>query len=98
MDSACDNSLVLNPRGLPDRRTSSKSIDDAPGFDWEVYLHEMETFENKKLRLLIAKCPVQIIRQVDQRDFTLLHHAALKGPHGKVKALLDLIIEIQHAS
>ena len=98
MDSACDNSLVQYARGQPDRRTSPKSIDDTPSFDWEVFLHEMETFDNKKLRLLIARSPVQIIRQLDQRQFTLLHHAALKGPPGKVKALLNLIVEIQHAS
>ena len=57
-------------------------------FDWPLYLSELETKENEMLEIHIKNCPYEIVRQKDEKGFTLLHHAVLKCIPGKVEKLI----------
>ena len=49
------------------------------------------------LEVHIKNCPYEIVKQKDEKGFTLLHHAVLKCIPGKVEKLLQLAKKIQKA-
>ena len=67
-------------------------------FDWNALMEALEARDNLSLEDLIRRSSVKMIHLIDDKGFTLLHHAAAKLVPGKVLQLIELAREKQFAT
>jgi len=64
-------------------------------FDWAIFLPELESMDDEMLAVQIRNnLSIDMTEVADDKGFTLLHHAVLKGVPGKVEALIGLVKKI----
>ena len=58
--------------------------------DWDIVLAELESGDNAFLETYIKRLTFDITLTFDEKGFSMLHHAVLKGVPGKVKFLINI--------
>ena len=69
--------------------------------DWPFILSSIESIDNKQLLSVLEEVTnygQKITEIVDDKNFNLLHHAVLKGFHGKINFLIENALKLEKCS
>jgi ankyrin repeat protein len=79
---------------LSDHTQPRVSLDQrAKAINWNFVMNEIENEFGENLKKYLVECGAKIDTIRDDKGFSLLHHAVLKGADGKVNQLIDIFNE-----